>query len=1304
MGGTHSTFKEAYPTGPPACGGKTGRLLGCVPKVSYNLHDTFYVFCFSYVAVSIAIAIFYPIIRYFWLKARPVVPILLKDDDEETDYDGSVSGRGSLRRYNSEAAFKDFQSEDGSVKSVEGSKGSKAGLTRSSSKGSMSADAKIDLSTDEQFIIIQGYKDNLLGTFCYSVVLVFNLFLLAIYSVLLADYYRNCQFKSYDNMCFYGDDFIFGTYYQNGRIGFVYWVVSSFFWCFWVFNRKTIRNWYRKPCNLSEAVYVNCWSKDQMEVLSTFVSPAVVLLRRLKKALASKNNTGTGITSQMLCTPAGQRYFIFRGSRYLVDGDGVMKAHFSVGDDYSDFHLEAKGMTSADAKARFELVGPNEIPFKVQSWWQLMRDEFMSFFYTYQLIMYQVWLWQGYAYVAVPLVFVVLGSGMFQVYMTRRAQLAIATVAEYTTDTKVLRDGKVTTVSSSTLVPGDVVIVPNDWLLPCDLLLIQGACVVNESALTGESMPIQKYACNNDNTLYEPKTQQGAAHTLFAGTTVLQAGSAAGEEVRAVVTATAMQTSKGELLSGILYPAQMVFKYEEELPIVVMCLGTYGVVAAILAVYFQIHSGNQATWITRWMYGVFTVSQVCSPMIGVTLNVGQLHSVERLKKNGIFSLNAKRIAISGKIRVFCFDKTGTLTKEGLDFLGVKALDPATKAFTDVIAPTGSAVPANVLRGCATCHALSKFGETFVGNEVEVKMFVSTKWELIERANQPPMVKNGDEELVLVRRFEFDHKRQTMSVVAQDKAGEYHVFVKGSFEKIGDLCDSSSLPTGYIGSARAAALDGCYVLGLASRSIGRLPQGAVASLSRDEVENSGLEFQGLILFRNELKSDTKGAILHLRDGEVRPVMITGDNAHCGYYIAKNCGMINEGTPVMLSEVHNGEVLWVPITAEDAKPLSTEALLSVHGAELKAGTMELALLGRAYRILKKQDMMDKIMWFTRIYARHTPDEKVQIVQMHAATGVAVGMCGDGGNDCGALRAAHAGVALSEAEASVVSPFTAASKSCEAVVELLREGRAALHTSFASFKFIVTYSLDFSLLKLSMLYFGCLMSNMCYIMVDCISVVALGYTLVRAKPAAKLAKSRPTSSLLGPINLASLLGTWIINMMFLVGQLMHMKHAKHYVKWPAKYALGADFWTLSDNWESSVLYLHTIMAFFVTSCTYSFGYKYRQPIFKNWPLLLFAGTLWAIHVSFVLAEPNRFSDAFHIASRAFNGEKPIGPIWRAWQEAGNPPSPGMSQGFRVEMFIMSLCNMGCLIAWQKLGAEGPLMEWIRRKYPSPRPVFNM
>ena len=74
----------------------------------------------------------------------------------------------------------------------------------------------------------------------------------------------------------------------------------------------------------------------------------------------------------------------------------------------------------------------------------------------------------------------------------------------------------------------------------------------------------------------------------------------------------------------------------------------------------------------------------------------------------------------------------------------------------------------------------------------------------------------------------------------------------------------------------------------------------------------------------------------------------------------------------------------------------------------------------------------------------------------SGYYVAMCGDGANDCGALKAAHAGISLSEAEASVASPFTSKQPNISCVPELIREGRAALVTSFGIFKYMAGYSL--------------------------------------------------------------------------------------------------------------------------------------------------------------------------------------------------------------------------------------------------------
>ncbi|KAG3145402.1 hypothetical protein PC128_g24227, partial [Phytophthora cactorum] len=110
--------------------------------------------------------------------------------------------------------------------------------------------------------------------------------------------------------------------------------------------------------------------------------------------------------------------------------------------------------------------------------------------------------------------------------------------------------------------------------------------------------------------------------------------------------------------------------------------------------------------------------------------------------------------------------------------------------------------------------------------------------------------------------------------------------------------------------------------------------------------------------------------------------------------------------------------------------------------------------------------------------------------------------------ALRFAHCGVALSDAEASVVSPFTSKSKTIQSVVDLCREGRCSLATSFVSVKFLIW----------------------CWILTDGFSVLGCSYVITLSKPLKELKPFRPTSSLIGPTTLVSLFGQQVVNVVFL------------------------------------------------------------------------------------------------------------------------------------------------------------------------------
>lgn len=83
--------------------------------------------------------------------------------------------------------------------------------------------------------------------------------------------------------------------------------------------------------------------------------------------------------------------------------------------------------------------------------------------------------------------------------------------------------------------------------------------------------------------------------------------------------------------------------------------------------------------------------------------------------------------------------------------------------------------------------------------------------------------------------------------------------------------------------------------------------------------------------------------------------------------------------------------------------------------------------------------------------SPDEKHELVERLQSIGFTVAFCGDGANDCGALKAADVGISLSEAEASVAAPFTSRTPDISCVLQVIKEGRAALVTSFSCFKYM-------------------------------------------------------------------------------------------------------------------------------------------------------------------------------------------------------------------------------------------------------------
>lgn len=129
---------------------------------------------------------------------------------------------------------------------------------------------------------------------------------------------------------------------------------------------------------------------------------------------------------------------------------------------------------------------------------------------------------------------------------------------------------------------------------------------------------------------------------------------------------------------------------------------------------------------------------VVPPALPATLSIGTSFALSRLRRSGIFCISPNRINVAGKINVCCFDKTGTLTEDGLDILGIRALDRRNGTrfgelldnVYDLPGPVGRE-KAVFLYALATCHQLKVVDGEVIGDPLDVQMFQFTKWHIEE---------------------------------------------------------------------------------------------------------------------------------------------------------------------------------------------------------------------------------------------------------------------------------------------------------------------------------------------------------------------------------------------------------------------------------------------------------------------------------------------------------------------------------------------------------------------------------------------
>nr|XP_019958091.1 PREDICTED: probable cation-transporting ATPase 13A3 isoform X1 [Paralichthys olivaceus]XP_019958100.1 PREDICTED: probable cation-transporting ATPase 13A3 isoform X1 [Paralichthys olivaceus] len=935
----------------------------------------------------------------------------------------------------------------------------------------------------------------------------------------------------------------------------------------------------------------------------------------------------------------------------------------------AEIHSEhSSGLCTALQDYRRLFFGENEIAVRVPSLFKLLIKEVLNPFYIFQLFSVILWSAEDYYYYATAIVFMSVISIATSLYTIKKQYVMLhdMVAAHSVVRVSVCKGNKdIAEAMSTELVPGDVIIIPaNGMIMPCDAVLIHGTCIVNESMLTGESVPVTKTSLpsSGEDSAMSYNMEEHKRHTLFCGTHVIQTRFYTGELVTAVVVRTGFSTEKGQLVRSILYPKPTDFKLYRDAYLFLLCLVGVAGIGFIYTIVLSVMNQVPAKTIIIESLDIITIT--VPPALPAAMTAGIVYAQRRLKRVGIFCISPQRINMCGQLNLVCFDKTGTLTEDGLDLWGIQRAEGGSFSPPESKAAEQSLVSSAFVACMASCHSLTKIEGELSGDPLDLKMFSATGWILEEpteeetalhnpimptvvrppkhvvpEANQNnPLAQNmelsqiSSFEIGIVRQFPFSSALQRMSVVVR-RLGEKHMdaYLKGAPEIVASLCKQHTVPQSFTETLESYTRQGFRVIALAHRQLeSKLSWHKVQSLSRDLIETN-MEFLGLIIMQNKIKQETAGVLHELRQANIRTLMVTGDNMLTAISVARDCGMVRAHEQVIIADavppkdLNPATIMW-HYTENPAQTAKDNQSVEINLEEksfdkrqpLQEQSYHFAVSGKAFAVITEHfpQLVQKLILGATVFARMAPDQKTQLVEILQSIDYTVGMCGDGANDCGALKRAHSGISLSELEASVASPFTSTTSNISCVPNLIREGRAALITSFCVFKFMALYSI-IQYLSVTLLY--SILSNLGdfqFLFIDIAIILIIAFTMSLNPAWKELVWRRPPSSLISGPLLCSVLTQILTCLFFQVLVFLLVRQQSWYEIWtPQSDACNVSSSSLSHssnvssphdhknikNYENTTLFYISSFQYLSVAIVFSKGKPFRQPSYKNWPFML-------------------------------------------------------------------------------------------------------
>ncbi|MBZ0279815.1 MAG: cation-translocating P-type ATPase [Anaerolineae bacterium] len=653
------------------------------------------------------------------------------------------------------------------------------------------------------------------------------------------------------------------------------------------------------------------------------------------------------------------------------------------------------GLDETSVETRLAQYGTNELIEKgLKSPWAILWEQITNPLVLLLLLAAAISLVLGKADSVIAIMAIVILNAILGLVQEYRAEQAMAALKKMAAPlVRVRRGGKVLDVESRSLVPGDIVLLEAGSVIPADSRVVESANLqVQEASLTGESQPVEKAV----DVLYETDIPLGDRHNmLYMGTAVTYGRGAA------VVVETGMKTQLGriaELIQSVDGEVTPLQRRMNELGKVLLAVA---LVVMGIAFVIGLTTGDplEDVMLSAVAIAVAVVPEGLPAVVTIALALG----AQRMLRRKALIRKLPAVETLGSVTTICSDKTGTLTQNKMT---VTVLDVAgktepikeiiTKGMSALVSSNGRAAhtdvaQALVLAGNALCNDVvlefdemnaSKFHA--IGDPTEGALVIAAANYGIYKPNLDLVFPRVGEvpfsserkRMTTVHRFDASAKADIGSLYLVKMMSQvnrpYIAVTKGAVDSLLEVCDrvyvegetvSLDGPENYrariVEMNNKLAQDGLRVLGLAVHRWPELP----TEWTPEAVEK-GLVFMGMVGIIDPPRAEVRDAVITCRTAGIRPVMITGDHPLTAFNIAR--------------QLHIADINDRVITGQELTKMSQTEL---------------------------EDVVEKVS----VYARVSPENKLQIVQALQNKGHIVAMTGDGVNDAPALKRADIGVAM-------------------------------------------------------------------------------------------------------------------------------------------------------------------------------------------------------------------------------------------------------------------------------------------------------